>query len=119
MLGCLQHALKRIRFARVNFLRIAENNLGRTIHSGKQAVAMQDGVDQINLPSTGNGEIQPRGPWIKMSEFTGEIFVETAMSGLTLSQSNENLFRFGRVIGPDPHAGGIALDVKAQQYLIF
>ena len=43
---------------------------------------MQDGVDQIILPSTGSGEVQPRGPWMKTSEFTGEIFAETAMSGL-------------------------------------
>jgi hypothetical protein len=30
VLGCLQHALKRNRTTRVNFMRIAKNNLGWT-----------------------------------------------------------------------------------------
>jgi hypothetical protein len=52
--------------------------------SGKQAVAIQDGVDQINFPSTGCGGVQPREPWMKIREFTGEIFAETAMLSVVL-----------------------------------
>lgn len=43
----------------------------------------------------------------------------SSLEGLALPQSDKNLFRFGRVIGPDSHAGGMALDRATQQNLIF
>jgi hypothetical protein len=42
-----------------------------------------------------------------------------AHAGYLLPQSDKNLFRFGRMIGPDSHAGKMILDITAQQRLIF